>query len=1028
MARGKKDKEQMVALAKKKLKNDKSSSDKSKSSKKSSSDEDIIANKKKTKKKELNKVKSSSKKSSSDELIVNPKKSKSSKKSSSDEDIIVNKKKTKKKELKEDEDEVYDLGENVTKKKKTGSGIHRNKTCDKLTNKEMKLRKINIKKRRDEGGKCMIASQGTECYEDQEHQKFVRAFFIRKFLHTIEIHKKAKEEKQFIKDGQKGMLFYHELGSGKTCTSLRIALAFLKGNIIDKVYVLSPGSLRDGWITEYCKVCGGDEKTLKEKFIFITYNYGGKESAKLIDNLDFNKSLIIIDEVHNVINRVKNNISSVIEIENYGIEQLQGGETKFKKDVKNEKVATTIYNKIIESNCLIIALSGTPIFNNIYEWPILQKLLDPTRQVDDIIFKTEKGKKTKIELKPEIFLNNFNTLDNGGLFPKNPQLFIDKIKDLISYFPGKEGFYPKVIHKDPIQIRMNPTQNSNYFKVAEQESKTRNNGYPKKLKNENKKEFDKRVNRYIVALLFVNSRVASNCFYPIPYNRMSDSLTPKGWINKDVLKNLALFQNFSPKICAVILNIINNINHKHVVFSFVKKKGGVNLISNLFALCGIKSLIYSGDVGNKKERAEILRKFNDPLTNRYGQIYKILLITTAGAEGITVLEATHMHILESSPRPTLTKQAIGRVVRYKSHYYLPKEEQVVYIWRYWSICSYDKPFFYSYNNYEGELVNTHAVNLDTVDKTLFINGRKILNQFDSFLYLLKLASIEQQSEYIKQNKIINWDDIKLKIEKIDNSLPIPPPPAPYPIPSEEAHWWENIPDDEKESNEYSSISPINYEQEKFLLKKCDDKKEWNLEKTETCSKLLCSENINSYAKFKKWALKNHPDKNINNFDYYNDLFQKVNSCVKDHNLCCLDNLVGPIKDISSIDRYNEQVMYILKNTNFDISLNEINNELINQYKFNKDFVESNIPQYYLDLQNKINKIINLYDLTKLSKKKVKTLLSTDYQISTKFISKNKEFIDNNITIFVNKQNEKTSNKSDKSNENENEKVPLNEFN
>ena len=81
-------------------------------------------------------------------------------------------------------------------------------------------------------------------------------------------HQKATV-KAFINSKHKGMLLYHKLGSGKTCSSILIADKLLRKKKIKHVYVLTPGSLRDGWVNEYCKVCGYDDEYLKKYFSFV---------------------------------------------------------------------------------------------------------------------------------------------------------------------------------------------------------------------------------------------------------------------------------------------------------------------------------------------------------------------------------------------------------------------------------------------------------------------------------------------------------------------------------------------------------------------------------------------------------------------------------------------------------------------------------------------------------------------------------------------------------------------------------------
>ena len=52
--------------------------------------------------------------------------------------------------------------------------------------------------------------------------------------------------------------------------------------------------------------------------------------------------------------------------------------------------------------------------------------------------------------------------------------------------------------------------------------------------------------------------------------------------------------------------------------------------------------IFTGDM-NDRQRKEVLSRYNSP-KNRYGKLIKVLLVTEAGAEGISLLETRHLHI------------------------------------------------------------------------------------------------------------------------------------------------------------------------------------------------------------------------------------------------------------------------------------------------------------------------------------------------------------------------------------------------
>ena len=208
----------------------------------------------------------------------------------------------------------------------------------------------------------------------------------------------------FLKSPFKGLLLYHKLGSGKTCTSILIADTMLKKRKIDHVYIMTPGSLRDGWINEYCHVCGSNPDVIREKYTFITYNY------MVGNNLpDFTNSLVIIDEVHNLINGAKN----------------------------MSKHPTVVYNSLLKANCKILALSGTPIYNYVYEFSLLGNLLKPGGEFPEI----RKGDK----LDPFAFMTFFDIQSDGTLIPKNKTKMKRKMDGIISYYPGAgSDFVPQI--------------------------------------------------------------------------------------------------------------------------------------------------------------------------------------------------------------------------------------------------------------------------------------------------------------------------------------------------------------------------------------------------------------------------------------------------------------------------------------------------------------------------------------------------------------------------------------------------------
>lgn len=500
----------------------------------------------------------------------------------------------------------------------------------------------------------------------------------------------------FLLNLYKGLLLDHELGSGKTCTAFMIADKMLKRKLIKSVYILSPGSLRQGWVNEYCFVCGKTPKQFEENYIFITYNYNVGN-----DLPSFDDSLVIIDEVHNLINGAKN----------------------------LSKTPTAIYDKLYNSNCRIVALSGTPIYNYIYEFALLGRLLKPGDTFPDI----RKG------------TTEFTTLFDTITFePKNRTKIKRMLEGIVSYYPGAgKDFVPEIKYQEPIKVQMSEEQEKFYWDRSIQEEAL--NKPPKEsLKKTNSELYEVLKRLYIMAKKNILTRSASNFWYP-PETEGKPDLPVRngGWVSKEALSHGRL-KIYSPKFVAVLTNIIAHDKQKHVLFSFFKQKGGVILLKTLLTECGITAEIFSGDLDDNRRRL-LLKRFNSP-SNRYGDDIRVLLVTEAGAEGISVLESRHMHILESSPRMNKTIQAIGRVARFKSHENLPKDERNIKVWQYWSVAS---PFSVTINTTHylpnGEEKKTQKIlpagKKEIIDETLYNSGMQTIDQINTFLALLREVSV-----------------------------------------------------------------------------------------------------------------------------------------------------------------------------------------------------------------------------------------------------------------------------------------------
>jgi hypothetical protein len=81
------------------------------------------------------------------------------------------------------------------------------------------------------------------------------------------------------------------------------------------------------------------------------------------------------------------------------------------------------------------------------------------------------------------------------------------------------------------------------------------------------------------------------------------------------------------------------------------------------------------------QRKETLSVFNSD-DNKFGQRCLVIMITQAGAEGISLFNVRQVHILESYWNNIRIRQVVGRARRIRSHISLPKDQQNVKIFNY----------------------------------------------------------------------------------------------------------------------------------------------------------------------------------------------------------------------------------------------------------------------------------------------------------------------------------------------------------
>ena len=180
-------------------------------------------------------------------------------------------------------------------------------------------------------------------------------------------------------------------------------------------------------------------------------------------------------------------------------------------------------------------------------------------------------------------------------------------------------------------------------------------------------------------------------------------------------------KNYSPKFLTLYENIINK-SGLHLIYSQFRTLEGIGIFSmvldqNGFAQFKIKQdenniwriIVKKGDEDKPKyalytgtetrEVKEMMRlifngdweKLPDSIkdvlnetaaNNNHGEIIKVFMITSSGAEGITLKNTRYVHILEPYWHPVRMEQVIGRARRICSHENLPADERKVNVYLY----------------------------------------------------------------------------------------------------------------------------------------------------------------------------------------------------------------------------------------------------------------------------------------------------------------------------------------------------------
>lgn len=440
----------------------------------------------------------------------------------------------------------------------------------------------------------------------------------------------------------RGIILDHEKGSGKSISSIAVAEDLKKDY---KIVMLSSKSLQTNYeddIIKYKKLRykisdSQAQSDLKKEYTFISTK--NRATTKRLQEIGVEGSVIIVDEAHNLFNGIINGSQSDLGI----------------------------YNMIINAKRIkIIFLTGTPIVNSPVE------LMPAFNMIAGYPLFGESYRD---------FMDSF--VDGKGRM-KNRNKFQNRIVGLVSYYGlgSAKDLYPEEKPIKYVGVRMSPYQYSMYIAAREKEIKEAS----RKIKKAVSEGMSK--SKGASSSYRVRSRQYSNFAPPehiIRVVKKETYSTVEFDLDKLTDEDFAKLNIYAPKIPAMLSNLGKG---KDVIYSgFIGF--GTDLAAGALRRKGFKEIKGIEDIGNPtpsfaiisgnvdiEVRRDLVKIFNGK-NNLYGEVLKILMITSTGAEGINLTEGRRIHILEPYWNYARIEQIIYRIIRANSHMRLPDKERNV---------------------------------------------------------------------------------------------------------------------------------------------------------------------------------------------------------------------------------------------------------------------------------------------------------------------------------------------------------------
>lgn len=628
-----------------------------------------------------------------------------------------------------------------------------------------------------------------------------------------------------FKSVYKNILVYHGLGSGKTATAINVYNALYNYTPGWNVFILLKAALRGGWQKDIKRWLNEDEYKFRfDNIIFINIDspFADRNFLDEVKKSDSSKkSMYIIDEVHNFIKNVYSNISTN---EGKRAQVIYDHIIQNKKDDPETRVvllsATPAINVPFEMalmfNLLRPGLFPTreAEFNQIFVTEAGYQTLNKNaknmfqRRILGLVSYYVGGT-------PDLYASKIVHYINVPMSEYQQQIYnvFEDIEEKINRnarLQGKIGsdlyksytrqasnfVFPHISQRITGESRPRPGK----FRITENEATRIMEADTKESVGKIGKVGKVDVTGKVMKTDEYNTAVASfiNGFEgylfkidsndrDLKHTILDDYGTYKTKFEgdydlffKDTGKRSELYKAMytcSAKMIRIIFTVMNAPGPCLVYSNHVKGEG-LEIFKIYLKFFGFYNYMKSkklkpdrigyvefhGDIKNQDDRMEGLRAFNDK-ANKKGDLLRIILISSAGAEGLNLINVRQVHIMEPWWNEVRVNQMIGRAIRLCSHKDLNMEDRVVDVFRYKSVrATGDKmstdQYIESRAKTKDSLLQSFldAIKEASVDCVLNKNHNKLVQEFKCFQFDEKSLFERQIGPAYKDNI---YDDMRI---------------------------------------------------------------------------------------------------------------------------------------------------------------------------------------------------------------------------------------------------------------------------